>query len=300
MNNLTIKGTWTEAKGKLKQKYAQLTDDDLILVEGKTDELYGRLQQRLGKSLEEIKEVLKEYLVVPIEKERTMKKPVVFNKAMTLIAIFTLVIVSQGIIGCGASKSVKGGVIGAGAGGAIGGVIGHKAGNTVVGAIIGAAVGGTAGALIGQKMDRQAAELQNDLKGATVQRVGEGILITFNSGLQFDTNSSLLQPNTKTNLNSLSSTLKKYDDTLIRIEGHTDNVGESLYNERLSEKRAFSVEDYLSLQGVRKDRMTTRGYGEEQPLNNNLTEDERRSNRRVEVAIFANKAMKKLAKQGKI
>ena len=110
----------------------------------------------------------------------------------------------------------------------------------------------------------------------------------------------MLLANTKTNLNSLSSTLKKYDDTLIRIEGHTDNVGESLYNEKLSEKRAYSVEDYLSLQGVNKDRVTTRGYGEEQPLNQNLTEGDRQANRRVEVAIFANKAMKKLAKQGKI
>ena len=229
-----------------------------------------------------------------------MKKFIVFNKALTIAAIFIMVVVAQGIVGCGASNSVKGGAIGAGAGGAIGGAIGHSSGNTVVGAIIGAAVGGTAGALIGQKMDKQAAELQRDLEGATVQRVGEGILITFNSGLQFDTNSSMLLPNTKTNLNSLSSTLKKYDDTLIRIEGHTDNVGESLYNEKLSEKRAYSVEDYLSLQGVNKDRVTTRGYGEEQPLNQNLTESDRQANRRVEVAIFANKAMKKLAKQGKI
>lgn len=68
MNNLIINGTWSEAKGKLKQKYAQLTDDDLILVEGKVDELYGKLQQRLGKSLAEIKEELKEYIAGPSEK----------------------------------------------------------------------------------------------------------------------------------------------------------------------------------------------------------------------------------------
>lgn len=54
MNNLSIKGNWNEAKGKLKQKYAQLTDDDLTFVEGKEDEMLGRLQQKLGRSKEEV------------------------------------------------------------------------------------------------------------------------------------------------------------------------------------------------------------------------------------------------------
>ena len=221
-------------------------------------------------------------------------------KLFTVFAFFLMILVGEGLTGCGASNAVKGGAIGAGAGGVIGGVIGHSSGNTAMGAIIGAAVGGTAGALIGNHMDKQAEELQKDLEGAKVQRVGEGILITFNSGLQFDTNSSVLLANTKGNLNSLSTTLKKYDDTEIRIEGHTDNVGDAHYNEKLSERRAYSVEDYLSLQGVNKGRFTTRGYGEEQPLNGNLTDGERQINRRVEVAIYANNAMKKLAKQGKI
>src|SRR5512142_1106540 len=101
-------------------------------------------------------------------------------------------------MGCSASNTVKGGAIGAGAGAVIGGVIGHAAGNTAVGAIIGAAVGGTAGALIGNYMDKQAEEIQNDIKDAKVERVGEGIRITFNSGILFKTNSSDLQPAAKT------------------------------------------------------------------------------------------------------
>jgi uncharacterized protein YjbJ (UPF0337 family) len=56
MNNLTAKGTWNEIKGKLKQKYGDLTDDDLAFAEGKEDELYGRLQKKLGKTKEEIRE----------------------------------------------------------------------------------------------------------------------------------------------------------------------------------------------------------------------------------------------------
>src|SRR6478735_1221547 len=139
------------------------------------------------------------------------------------------IVVSQVLSGCNATNTTKGGAIGAGTGAAIGGVIGHQSGNTAVGAIIGAAAGGATGALIGRHMDKQAEELKNDLKGATVQRVGEGILITFHSGLQFDFNSAELVSATKTNLIALSSTLKKYDDTDIVIEGHTDNVGEKEY-----------------------------------------------------------------------
>lgn len=134
---------------------------------------------------------------------------------------------------CKTKKAVKGGVIGATAGGAAGAVIGKKSGNTVLGAIIGAAVGGTAGVLIGRYMDKQAEELKKDLKGAKIERVGEGILITFDSGLLFDYNSSKLRSTTQSNLQELSITLKKYEDTDILIEGHTDNTGGDAYNLQL-------------------------------------------------------------------
>lgn len=217
-----------------------------------------------------------------------------------LLSVIITALLIPTLLGCKASNTAKGGAIGAGTGAAIGGIIGHQSGNTVVGAIIGAAVGGSAGALIGRRMDKQAEELARDLEGAQVQRVGEGILITFQSGLQFDLNSSALTSSTQTNLANLAATLKKYDDTDIIIEGHTDNTGEAAYNQKLSEKRAVSVENYLVAQGVAGKRITTKGYGEEQPLNANASNDERQTNRRVEVAIYANKEMKRLAKQGKI
>ena len=99
---------------------------------------------------------------------------------LTAIAAIAL---SLAIGGCNASKGVKGGAIGAGAGAGAGAVIGNQFGEhgTAIGAIIGAAVGGTAGAMIGHHMDKQAEELRNDLHGATVERVGEGIKITFDS-----------------------------------------------------------------------------------------------------------------------
>ncbi len=225
------------------------------------------------------------------------------NKIVSFITaclMLLTVIAFQLLFGCKASNTTKGGAIGAGAGAAIGGLIGHKSDNTVVGAIIGATVGGAAGAIIGRQMDKQAEELQRDLKGATVERVGEGILITFNSGLQFNLNSYDLESATKSNLDDLAKTLKKYDDTNILIEGHTDSSGEDAYNLTLSDRRADAVEDYLKLKGVKAGRIDTEGYGETQPLETNDTEAGRARNRRVEVAIVANKKMQKAAEKGQI
>ncbi|HTE31018.1 MAG TPA: OmpA family protein [Chryseolinea sp.] len=219
---------------------------------------------------------------------------------MSTGALAVILLVSQVLVGCKASNTTKGGAIGAGAGAAIGGVIGHSSGNTVVGAIIGAAVGGTAGALIGRHMDKQAEELKNDLKNATVERVGEGIIITFDSGLLFALESYNLQADTKSNLTDLAKTLNKYDDTNILIEGHTDSSGEDAYNQTLSEQRANAVEKFLATQQVKDSRITTKGYGENQPLKDNNTEAGKQANRRVEVAIYANKEMKKLAKKGEL
>lgn len=219
---------------------------------------------------------------------------------LTALGLALVIILSQVLTGCNATNTTKGGAIGAGAGGAIGGVIGHKSGNTAVGAIIGAAVGGTAGALIGRHMDKQAEELKDDLKGATVERVGEGILITFDSGLLFEVDKADIATTTKANLDQLSETLKKYDDTNILVEGHTDATGEDSYNKKLSDKRAGAVESYLVSNGVATNRITTKGYGETQPVADNTTETGRKSNRRVEVAIYANKEMKKLAEKGQL
>jgi outer membrane protein OmpA-like peptidoglycan-associated protein len=225
------------------------------------------------------------------------------NKIVSFITaclMLLTVVASQLLFSCKANNTTKGGVIGAGAGAAIGGAIGHKSGNTVVGAIIGATVGGATGAVIGRQMDKQAEELQRDLKGATVERVGEGILITFNSGLKFNFNSYELEPSTKENLNDLAKTLNKYDDTDILIEGHTDATGEDAYNMTLSNERADNVRDYLKSKGVKSGRIETKGYGESQPLQSNDSEAGRAQNRRVEVAIYANKKMKKMAENGEL
>ena len=197
--------------------------------------------------------------------------------------------------GCGWSRKVKGGMIGAGAGGAVGGLIGHAAGNTALGAILGAAVGGTAGALIGNEMDKRAAEIRADLKGARIERIGEGIKITFDSGLLFDWDKSDLRAQAKTNIESLAKILNKYPDTDILIEGDTDSTGSEDYNLKLSERRAQSVANYLMGLGVPGSRISMVGLGEMNPIASNDTDYGRQQNRRVEVAIFANDKLKKAA-----
>jgi len=213
-----------------------------------------------------------------------------------LTAIVLVISLSFALYGCsGWSRSQKGAAAGAAAGGAIGAAIGNQHGNTALGAIIGAAVGGAAGAYIGNYMDKQAAEIERDIEGATVERIGEGIKITFDSGIMFDVDKSALRPVAQTNLTKLSVILNKYADTDILIEGHTDSTGPEDYNLELSERRAKSVANKLSAEQVMATRFTIMGYGEVQPIADNSTDAGRQENRRVEIAIMANDKLKKAA-----
>ncbi len=215
-------------------------------------------------------------------------------KILARILLFALLVT---LVGCGMSAQDQGVLIGAGSGAAIGGVIGSQSGNTAVGAIIGAAIGGVAGGLIGDYMDDQAEEIQRDLEGATVERIGEGIKITFDSGIMFDVAESSLQSEAEVNLANLAEILNKYDDTEILIEGHTDATGSGDYNMSLSRNRANSVAVFLSGEQVIITRCTIMGYGEEQPVADNTTAAGRTANRRVEIAIMANDKLKKEAER---
>ncbi len=198
------------------------------------------------------------------------------------------------------SKTAKGTAIGAGAGALAGAIIGKVAGNTTTGAIVGAAVGGATGAAIGNYMDRQSRELEEDLEGAKVERVGEGIKITFDSGILFELNSSKLSDASKEEIAKLSEILQKYEDTNVMFAGYTDSSGSEEYNLKLSEERAKSVAEFAAFTGVDATRMTITGYGEEDPIATNETADGRAENRRVEIAIWANDKLKKAAEKGEI
>lgn len=208
----------------------------------------------------------------------------------TVLRTAVAAVVFAGAAGCASmSKEQKGAVIGAAAGGAIGGVIGNQTGSTARGAIIGAVVGGVAGAIIGNQMDKQAQELKQNIPGAVVERVGEGIQVTFASGLMFEFDSDVIRGDARTNLNALARSLDKYDKSDLMIVGHTDGVGTRAYNQDLSERRSNSAARYLESQGVTR-RIATRGLGEDEPIASNETDAGRRQNRRVEVAIYASEA----------
>jgi outer membrane protein OmpA-like peptidoglycan-associated protein len=190
--------------------------------------------------------------------------------------------------GCASlSNKEKGAVIGATVGGAAGAAVGRVNGSTAKGANIGAAVGGTVGAVIGHQMDQQAKELEQNIPGAIVERVGEGIQVTFQSGLLFDFDSDRVKTEAGANLKNLAASLDKYPNSSLLIVGHTDAVGSDSYNQTLSDKRARSTAAYLANQGVSAARLQMVGRGETEPVASNDDESGRQKNRRVEVAIYA-------------
>jgi outer membrane protein OmpA-like peptidoglycan-associated protein len=188
---------------------------------------------------------------------------------------------------CAWSNKAKGGLIGATAGAAAGGVVGNQTGSTARGAIIGAIVGGAAGVVIGHQMDQQAKTLSANIPGATVVRVGEGMVVTFASGLMYDIDSDAIRADAATNLRALATSLKEYPNTELLIVGHTDATGTSAYNQDLSTRRASAASWYLSQQGVGATRIHSSGRGETEAVASNETEAGRQTNRRIEVAIYA-------------
>ena len=208
------------------------------------------------------------------------------------IAIFLLLFSCKSM-----TKTQKGAVIGTAGGAAVGAVIGKAAGNTAMGAIVGAAVGGVTGTIIGKKMDKQAEEMKKQVHGAKVERVGEGIEIEFNDKVLFGFDRSDLTSASTRSLNELINILKKYPDTDIEVQGHTDNKGTESYNQGLSEKRAATVAGYLKANGIAQLRLTTKGFGLSSPKYTNDTEEGRSQNRRVEFLITANEKMKADAKK---
>ncbi len=212
-----------------------------------------------------------------------------------LIIVLNAVLILSGCASM--NKAQKGAVVGTATGGAMGAVVGRAAGNTALGTIIGAAVGGAAGAIIGNEMDKQAEEIKNTVPDATVERVGEGIIVEFSSKVLFAFDKSDLSGESQTSLDKLVKVLNAYPDTDIELQGHTDSKGTEAYNQTLSEKRATSVFGYLVGKGIPESRLTVVGFGETAPKYTNDTDEGRALNRRVEFLITANAKMIEEAKK---
>ncbi len=222
------------------------------------------------------------------------------------ILFFALVFVTS-LGSCEATRNAnnkqKGAVIGAGSGAILGAIIGNnvgKGGNGTMGAVIGGVVGGTAGVLIGDRMDKQAQKIEEEIPGAQVERVDDGIVVTFdeNSGVYFDTAKYNINAASQTTLDKLANVLREYPDTNVLVVGHTDSVGADAMNMTLSKNRAMAVTNYLvQNKGLSSGRFTTNWYGEEAPIADNSTAEGRAKNRRVNLAIVPNEKMKEDAKR---
>jgi outer membrane protein OmpA-like peptidoglycan-associated protein len=189
----------------------------------------------------------------------------------------------------GQSRTVKGGVYGAGAGAAtgaaIGGILGGGKG-AGKGAAIGAVVGALGGGLIGNYMDRQAQQMQQILdRQDRLERRGDEIYMSLSSDILFTSGSAALAPGADDKLREVAGILQQYPRTIIEIVGHTDSVGSESMNQVLSERRAASVRDGLTRYGVSPSRIFTRGAGELRPIADNSTPEGRARNRRVDITI---------------
>lgn len=182
------------------------------------------------------------------------------------------------------SSTTKGAAIGAGVGAVAGAISG---GDRAKRAAIGAGVGALAGGAVGLYMDRQEAELRKKLEdtGVSVTRRGDNIILNMPGNVTFRTDSADLNARFFEVLDSVALVLEEYQKTVVHVAGFTDSRGTEEYNQRLSERRARAVAAYLEAQGIRPERLVTRGYGETHPIATNETPEGRAKNRRVELTL---------------
>ena len=190
------------------------------------------------------------------------------------------------------ARAKKGATIGGIAGAVVGAVIGNNRGHHSAkrGAVIGGVAGTAAGAIVGHMIDKQERELRQ-IQGVDVQRTADDELnVTVQNEVLFDFNSAGLRSSSRSALREMANVFERYPDTTIRVEGFTDSIGSASYNERLSDRRADSVANYLENLGVHSSRIFAVGYGESRPRATNNTASGRQMNRRVEIHIKANAA----------
>jgi len=160
--------------------------------------------------------------------------------------------------------------------------------DTGKGIAVGALVGAAAGGIVGDQLDKQAAEMRAELANddIIIRAEDDRLIVTLPQDITFDTDSAAVRSSLRADLGKVADNLVKYPDSRVQVIGHTDNEGEAAYNQSLSERRANAVADILQAGGVRFDRITTIGRGEDQPIASNLTPEGMAQNRRVEIVVY--------------
>ena len=211
-----------------------------------------------------------------------MKKTII----VTALSILTIAGCAQNPFYGEHAQTTRGAAIGAGAGAILGNVVAGS-GNRTKGGLIGAAIGATVGGLVGRQMDKQEAELRQQMAGTgvQVQRQGDTIRLQAPENITFDTGRADVKPQFQPVLSRVSHSIQQYPDTVVQIEGHTDSTGSASFNQTLSENRADAVRSYMAQRGVESNRLIAVGYGASRPVADNGTPQGRAQNRRVEVLI---------------
>ena len=185
------------------------------------------------------------------------------------------------------NRTRTGALVGAGIGAVAGLLSGSDATERRQRALVGAGVGGLTGGAVGAYQDRQEAELRRQTAGTgiVVDREGDVIKLNLPDGVTFDFNKTELKPQFHPALDNVARTLAEYNQTIVEVAGHTDNVGGDAVNQRISEQRASSVANYLMGRGLMRERFEVVGFGKSMPIADNSTEQGRAQNRRVEVRV---------------
>ena len=184
------------------------------------------------------------------------------------------------------NQPATGVVIGGLTGAAAGQIIGGNTGATVIGGAVGAALGGA----IGAQLQAQERELQQSLagSGAQITNTGSDLRVILPESVTFRTGSSVVEPAFRPALRALSDSLRRHPDTLVRVVGHTDNVGGTAYNAKLSQDRALAVARELIANGTDARRIVVSGRGFSEPVASNASAAGRAENRRVEIVLTPN------------
>jgi len=184
----------------------------------------------------------------------------------------------------------SGALIGAGVGAAVGAMAYSR--NRTQGALIGAVGGGLAGGAVGAYMDSQRKDLEKNL--AKEIQAGQAridtmpnhvVRVTMTNQTAFETNATAIKPGFETTMNKIADVVVRYGKTSLTVVGHTDNVGANDYNQKLSERRAHAVAQYLAGRRVDPIRLAVSGKGETQPIASNSSDSGRQANRRVEIYV---------------
>jgi outer membrane protein OmpA-like peptidoglycan-associated protein len=181
------------------------------------------------------------------------------------------------------NRPANGAIIGGLTGVALGNAIGGSQDARLIGGVLGAVVGSS----IGAQLQAQEAELNQALagSGALIVNTGNAIQVTLPENVTFAFGSSLVNPGFVSPLAALAQNLRRYPNSVVRVVGHTDNIGSAAYNDVLSTDRALAVSRILIANGLSSGRLTYSGQGFDQPIASNATSAGRAMNRRVEILI---------------